>query len=107
MSRRFDVTSEGIVTGQHDAARGQDEIELAGHDGFVIHAYLDDEDCCTQLVGDGNCPLRFHQPMKIRETADPGEWQLGTNPDNDGRPALSVHSVPFRPLRGNGRLNIS
>jgi hypothetical protein len=106
MAKQFDVDSDGVVNGQHSATRGEDELVLAGHDRFAIHAYLDDVDCCDHLVGEGNCPLRFGQPMKIVDSAETGEWQLGTNPDNDGRAGLTGHSAAFHPPTGNGSLKV-
>jgi hypothetical protein len=106
MAKTFKVDSGGIVNGVHDAIRGEDQIELTGHDRFVVHAYIDDMDCCSHLVGDDCCPLKFNEPMKILSSAEIGEWRLGTNPDNDGRTGLSGHSVEFRPLTNNGSLNV-
>jgi hypothetical protein len=106
MAKKFDVDSGGIVNGKHGAIRGEDEIELTGHDTFVVHAYLDDVDCCRDLVGEGSCPLRFHAPMTVLATAELGEWQLGTNPDNDGRTGLTGDSAAFHPHTGNGTLKV-
>src|SRR5436190_23145983 len=106
MAKKFDVDSGGTVNGKHGAIRGEDEIEITGHDRFVIHAYIDDVDCCRDLVGEGCCPLRFGEPMKILDSAETGEWQLGTNPDNDGRTGMSGHSAAFHPPTGNGTLTV-
>ena len=106
MAKRFDVDSAGIVHGNHGALRGEDEIELTGHDRFAIHAYIDDLDCCRELVGEDRCPLRFNEPMKILASAETGEWRLGTNPDNDGRTGLTGHSAAYIPLTSNGTLTV-
>jgi len=106
MAKRFHVDNGGIVNGKHGVVRGEDEIELTGHGGFTIHAWLDDVDCCRHLVGEGNCPLKLDQPMQILESAEAGEWQLGTNPDNDGRAGLIGHSAAFHPPTGNGTLRV-
>jgi len=106
MTKTFEVDSRGIVNGAHAAIRGEDTIALTGHHRFVVHAYIDDLDSCRHLVGDGCCPLKFDEPMKILSSAEIGEWRLGTNPDNDGRTGPRGLSGEYRPPTDNGTLNV-